>query len=59
MVYIKYLDKFIIKGKCLLLLKALYRLSWLSLLWYSDFITTLKKKDLKPIVEKPCLYYNN
>jgi len=49
----------VIKGKYLLFLRALYRLPQLPLLWYSDFTITLKKEGLKPVVEEPCLYYNN
>ena len=58
-VYIKCLDGFVIKGKYLLLLRALYRLRQLFLLWYSDFIIILKKEGLKPVAEELCLYYND
>jgi hypothetical protein len=58
-VYIKYLNGFTIKGKCLLLHRVLYRLQQSPLLWYGDLTVILKKKGLKPVVEKPCLYHNN
>ena len=58
-VYIKCLDGFVIKGKCLLLYRALYRLRRLPLLQYDDLTTILKKEGLKLVVEEPCLYYND
>ena len=58
-VYIKYLDRFAIKGKCLLLRRALYRLRRLLLLQYNDLSKELTKLGLRPISGEPCLYYNN
>jgi len=58
-VYIKYLNRFLIKGKCLLLQRALYGLRQSPLLWYNNLTITLKKEGLKPVAEEPCLYHNN
>ena len=58
-VYIKCLDGFVIKSKYLLLYRALYRLRRLPLLQYGDLTIILKKEGLKPVVEEPCLYYND
>ena len=58
-VYIKCLDGFIIKGKCLLLYRALYRLRRLPLLQYGDLTIILKKEGLKLVVEEPYLYHND
>ena len=58
-VYIKCPDGFTIKGKCLLLHRALYGLRRSPLLWYGDLTTTLKKEGLKPVAEEPCLYHND
>ena len=57
--YIKYPNGFGVKGKCLLLYKALYRLQQSPFLWHSDLTTTLKKEGLKPVTEKYYLYHNN
>ena len=58
-VYIKCPDGFVIKGKCLLLQRALYGLRRSPLLWHGDLTTTLKKEGLKPVAEEPCLYHND
>ena len=43
-IYVKCPDGFGVKGKCLLLYKALYGLHQSPLLWHSNLITILKKK---------------
>ena len=58
-IYIKYLNRFGVKGKCLLLYRALYGLQQLPLLWHSNLTTILKKEGLKLVAEEPYLYYNN
>ena len=58
-IYIKCPDGFLIKGKCILLLRALYGLRRSPLLWHSDLIIILEKEGLKPVLEEPCLYYND
>ena len=57
-VYIKCPDGFGVKGKCLLLHRALYGLRRSPLLWHNELTTTLKE-GLKPVSEEPCLYHND
>jgi hypothetical protein len=58
-IYINCPDGFAIKGKCLLLRRALYGLRRSPLLWHNDFSKELTKLGLKPVGGEPCLYYND
>jgi hypothetical protein len=57
-VYIKCPDGFTIKGKCLLLRRALYGLRRSPRLWHNDFSKELIKLGLRPVSGEPCLYHN-
>ena len=46
-------------GMCLILLKALYGLRWLALLWLRGFSKTLKELQLTEVPGEPCLYSND
>lgn len=58
-VYIKCLDGFTIKGKYLLLRRALYGLRQSPRLWHNNLSQELTKLGLKPVSGEPCLYYND
>lgn len=58
-VYIELPDGFKIPGMAARLLRALYGLQRSPLLWHQLLSTTLTELGLKPVLEEPCLFYND
>jgi hypothetical protein len=55
-VFVRFPDGFSVQGKCLKLIKALYRLPRSPLLWFNDLSATFKKLGLTQVPECACIF---
>jgi hypothetical protein len=53
---VRFPDGFSVQGKCLKLIKALYRLPRSPLLWFNDLSATFKKLGLTQVPECACIF---